>query len=84
MTLTDQLTGESFDVTARAVVNATGVWAGEVDPSIRLRPSRGTHLVFDAATFGNPDCGTDDSDPRRDSTGSSSRCPNSWAGCIWG
>jgi glycerol-3-phosphate dehydrogenase len=52
--LTDELTGESLDVTARAVINATGVWAGEVDPSIRLRPSRGTHLVFDAATFGNP------------------------------
>ncbi len=41
-------------VRARAVVNAAGVWAGEVDPSIRLRPSRGTHLVFDAAAFGNP------------------------------
>ena len=52
--LTDMRTGESFDVTARAVINATGVWAGEVDPSIRLRPSRGTHLVFDAAAFGNP------------------------------
>ena len=52
--LTDQLSGETVDVTARAVVNATGVWAGDVDPSIRLRPSRGTHLVFDAATFGNP------------------------------
>lgn len=52
--LTDQLTGESFDVTARAVINASGVWAGEVDPSIKLRPSRGTHLVFDAAEFGNP------------------------------
>ncbi|MGV0578925.1 glycerol-3-phosphate dehydrogenase/oxidase [Mycolicibacterium elephantis] len=53
-TLTDQLSGESFDVTARAVINASGVWAGEVDPSIKLRPSRGTHLVFDAAAFGNP------------------------------
>lgn len=52
--LTDQLTGECLDVSARAVINATGVWAGEVDPSIRLRPSRGTHLVFDAAAFGNP------------------------------
>ncbi|OBH00446.1 glycerol-3-phosphate dehydrogenase [Mycobacterium sp. E136] len=52
--LTDQLTGESFDVSARAVINASGVWAGEVDPSIKLRPSRGTHLVFDAAAFGNP------------------------------
>ncbi|OPX12505.1 glycerol-3-phosphate dehydrogenase/oxidase [Mycobacterium sp. AT1] len=52
--LTDQLTGETVDVTARAVVNASGVWAGDVDPSIKLRPSRGTHLVFDAAAFGNP------------------------------
>jgi len=52
--LTDQLTGQTVDVTARAVVNATGVWAGDVDSSIRLRPSRGTHLVFDAAAFGNP------------------------------
>ncbi|MCI4675339.1 glycerol-3-phosphate dehydrogenase/oxidase [Candidatus Mycolicibacterium alkanivorans] len=52
--LTDQLTGESLEVVARVVINATGVWAGEVDPSIKLRPSRGTHLVFDAATFGNP------------------------------
>lgn len=52
--LTDQFTDESFDVTARAVINASGVWAGEVDPSIKLRPSRGTHLVFDAAAFGNP------------------------------
>jgi glycerol-3-phosphate dehydrogenase len=52
--LTDTLTGESLTVTPRAVVNATGVWAGEVDRSIRLRPSRGTHLVFDAAAFGHP------------------------------
>lgn len=54
VTLTDQRSGESFDVSARAVINATGVWAGEVDASIRVRPSRGTHLVFDAKVFGNP------------------------------
>lgn len=52
--LTDELTGESFDLAARAVINATGVWAAEVDSSIKLRPSRGTHLVFDASAFGNP------------------------------
>lgn len=52
--LTDQRSGESFDVSARAVINATGVWAGEIDGGITLRPSRGTHLVFAAATFGNP------------------------------
>jgi glycerol-3-phosphate dehydrogenase len=52
--LTDQLTGESMNVSAKAVINAAGVWSGDVDESIRLRPSRGTHLVFDAAAFGNP------------------------------
>jgi glycerol-3-phosphate dehydrogenase len=54
VTLTDQRSGETFDLSARAVINATGVWAGEVDTAIRLRPSRGTHLVFDAKAFGNP------------------------------
>jgi len=52
--LTDQVSGESFDIAARAVINATGVWAADLDPALRLRPSRGTHLVFDAAAFGNP------------------------------
>ncbi|MGB6202449.1 glycerol-3-phosphate dehydrogenase/oxidase, partial [Mycolicibacter algericus] len=52
--LTDQLSGESFDLRARAVINATGVWAADIDPALRLRPSRGTHLVFDAPAFGNP------------------------------
>ena len=52
--LTDERTGASFDLTARAVINATGVWAGEIDPGLRLRPSRGTHLVLDAAALGNP------------------------------
>ncbi|MFZ1178052.1 MAG: glycerol-3-phosphate dehydrogenase/oxidase [Mycobacterium sp.] len=52
--LTDQRTGQSFDVSASAVINAAGVWAGEIDGSLRLRPSRGTHLVFDASSFGNP------------------------------
>jgi glycerol-3-phosphate dehydrogenase len=52
--LTDQRTGGSFDVSARAVINAAGVWAGEIDQSLRLRPSRGTHLVFDARAFGDP------------------------------
>ena len=54
VTLTDERSGESFDVVARAVINATGVWAADVDTSLRLRPSRGTHLVFDAKAFGNP------------------------------
>ncbi|GFG75461.1 glycerol-3-phosphate dehydrogenase/oxidase [Mycobacterium botniense] len=52
--LTDQRSGESFDVSACAVINAAGVWADSIDPSLKLRPSRGTHLVFDAAIFSNP------------------------------
>ncbi|GBG37295.1 glycerol-3-phosphate dehydrogenase/oxidase [Mycobacterium montefiorense] len=52
--LTDQRTGQSFDVSAGAVINAAGVWAGDIDGSLRLRPSRGTHLVFDANALGNP------------------------------
>ncbi len=52
--LTDQRTGQSFDVSAGAVINAAGVWAAEIDGLLRLRPSRGTHLVFDAGAFGNP------------------------------
>ncbi|MEZ3159985.1 glycerol-3-phosphate dehydrogenase/oxidase [Microbacterium sp. BWT-B31] len=50
--LRDAVSGEEFDVRARAVVNATGVWAGGLDPDVHLRPSRGTHLVVDSAVFG--------------------------------
>ncbi|WP_042364754.1 glycerol-3-phosphate dehydrogenase/oxidase [Streptacidiphilus neutrinimicus] len=51
-TLTDELTGESFPLRAAMVVNAAGVWAGEVTTGITLRPSRGTHLVFRQESFG--------------------------------
>ncbi|NYE36448.1 glycerol-3-phosphate dehydrogenase [Nocardioides cavernae] len=44
--LRDELTGARSTVRARAVVNATGVWAGDLDDQVRLRPSRGTHLVL--------------------------------------
>jgi glycerol-3-phosphate dehydrogenase len=46
--------GESWRIQARAVVNATGVWADQLDPSIRLRPSRGTHLVLAPDALGHP------------------------------
>ncbi|OBA78125.1 glycerol-3-phosphate dehydrogenase [Mycobacterium sp. 1164966.3] len=52
--LTDQRTNQSFYVSAGAVINAAGVWAGDIDSTLKLRPSRGTHLVFDAESFGNP------------------------------
>jgi glycerol-3-phosphate dehydrogenase len=44
--LRDELTGETVDVSARTVVNATGVWAGDLVDDVELRPSRGTHLVL--------------------------------------
>ena len=49
---TDTLTGSSVEIRARAVINATGVWAPELAAGVRLRPSRGTHLVVDAAALG--------------------------------
>jgi glycerol-3-phosphate dehydrogenase len=48
----DRLTGEAIDVRARTVVNAAGVWAGELADGVTLRPSRGTHLVVDTARLG--------------------------------
>ncbi|PZG22469.1 glycerol-3-phosphate dehydrogenase/oxidase [Nonomuraea aridisoli] len=42
----DELTGEEFTVRAKVVINAAGVWADALDPQVRLRPSRGTHLVL--------------------------------------
>jgi glycerol-3-phosphate dehydrogenase len=42
----DELTGRTSTIRARAVVNATGVWAGQLVPEVTLRPSRGTHLVL--------------------------------------
>ena len=54
-TLRDVVTGASIAVRARAVVSATGVWAGGLDPQVRLRPSRGTHLVVATARLGGSD-----------------------------
>jgi glycerol-3-phosphate dehydrogenase len=42
----DETTGDMHEIAARAVVNATGVWAGGLVPEVELRPSRGTHLVL--------------------------------------
>lgn len=50
----DALTGETMRISARTVINATGVWAGTIDDSIRVRPSRGTHIVLDAERLGFP------------------------------
>ncbi len=51
--LRDELTSESFEMHARAVINATGVWMNDVrslsakisDDDKQLRPSKGIHLT---------------------------------------
>ena len=51
VTLRDEVTGQTRTIAADAVISATGVWAGDLDPAVTLRPSRGTHLVLRAATL---------------------------------
>lgn len=46
----DGVSGSSFDIHARQVINATGVWAGTLTGSVRLRPSLGSHLVLAPGT----------------------------------
>jgi glycerol-3-phosphate dehydrogenase len=50
--LVDQLTGHRLQVDASMVINAAGIWADQVASGIKLRPSRGTHLVLPQAAFG--------------------------------
>lgn len=54
VTAEDAVTGRRLELRARSVVNATGVWAGTLDEQIRVRPSRGTHIVLDADDLGGP------------------------------
>ncbi|HEY9333438.1 MAG TPA: FAD-dependent oxidoreductase, partial [Kribbella sp.] len=50
--LVDQLTGDRRSVDARIVINAAGIWADQVASGIKLRPSRGAHLVLPQSVFG--------------------------------
>jgi len=56
----DAETGRVRDLTARAVINATGVWVealhGSSKKGYRLRPLRGSHLIFPAEKLPVP-CG---------------------------
>ncbi|MFL6238015.1 MAG: glycerol-3-phosphate dehydrogenase/oxidase [Actinomycetes bacterium] len=53
----DVITGETFDVRAHHVVNATGVWADTLAQDVRLTPSKGAHLIVRASTLGAPSVG---------------------------
>jgi glycerol-3-phosphate dehydrogenase len=54
--VSDELTGREFEVRARVIVNATGVWTDEVralsgqieTAGKRVRPSKGVHLMLAA------------------------------------
>jgi glycerol-3-phosphate dehydrogenase len=54
----DTLTGETYTIAARHVVNAAGVWAEQVEslgtrqPQVQVLPAKGIHLVVDAAKVG--------------------------------
>jgi glycerol-3-phosphate dehydrogenase len=50
----DELTGTTVQLQARAIVNATGVWAATLAPETKLQPSKGVHVVLPAALLGNP------------------------------
>lgn len=50
----DTVDGATYDIRARNVINATGVWADQLDSRIELSPSRGTHLVLRSETLGHP------------------------------
>ena len=50
----DELSGERFELKARHVIGATGVWAGELAPDVKLRPSKGAHLLIPSARLGDP------------------------------
>ncbi len=47
----DTMNNSSVTLKSRSVVNATGVWVGELCGDVHLRPSRGTHLVVADAVF---------------------------------
>lgn len=54
VTCRDTLTDEQVDITTRAVVNATGVWAARLEPSLPVTLRRGAHLLVTADRVGNP------------------------------
>jgi glycerol-3-phosphate dehydrogenase len=49
-----EVDGARLSLRAGAVVNAAGVWAQRLAPSIRLAPSRGSHLVLPGSLLGSP------------------------------
>jgi glycerol-3-phosphate dehydrogenase len=55
--LVDRESGEQWWVQPGTVVNATGVWAGDLDPAVTLAPSRGTHVVVRSSALQDTEVG---------------------------
>jgi glycerol-3-phosphate dehydrogenase len=51
--LRDELTGTGIEIHAKAVINAAGVWSGQLVDGISLRPSRGSHIVLPHHVLGD-------------------------------
>jgi glycerol-3-phosphate dehydrogenase len=63
--LTDRLTGAAMDVTACSVVNAAGAWADRFPQSrVKLRLTRGVHLVVPHDRLPVPECAVMTEGPR--------------------
>jgi glycerol-3-phosphate dehydrogenase len=50
----DELTADEFDIRARSVVVAAGVWCGQLVDGVPLQPSKGAHVLVRADALGNP------------------------------
>ncbi|HWM10844.1 MAG TPA: glycerol-3-phosphate dehydrogenase/oxidase, partial [Solirubrobacteraceae bacterium] len=50
----DGLTGHTFTVRARHTIVAAGVWTDALTDAVRLRPSRGSHLLVAGERLGHP------------------------------
>ena len=53
-TVSDSTTGERFDIRARSVVVAAGVWSGGLVDRVPLQPSKGAHVLIRPEALGNP------------------------------
>jgi glycerol-3-phosphate dehydrogenase len=50
----DGLTGERFDIVARSVIVAAGVWCGGLVSGVPLQPSKGAHVLVRPESLDNP------------------------------
>jgi glycerol-3-phosphate dehydrogenase len=53
-TVEDRRTGEKFDLRARCVVVAAGVWSGGLVDGVPLQPSKGAHVLLRAESLDHP------------------------------